>query len=1176
MSELHPALCLKLEGHCLIEASAGTGKTWSIAKLFVRALLEKNLTPKQVLVVTFTNAATKELSERLYLELLDVENWLQQCVQSQAIAQHDFYADWAHGLSESAFDAKKSLLWLKRCLYSFDEAAISTLQGFCEGLVKRHATEMGLELAVSAFNSGEVVGAVEPSHSSNGVALEVSKIYLDQIAMMNALPIRQAGFLKAAIGNYSDLLSAVQALLNKPAALPKRSATSLKVQANELLSCGVLEASEVLAQAVNGANIDAFIAYGNRYMAQAKRNKSISSRQFNDLVLALEELAQTGVIDRKDADRLKRVNDKSQIGKSSVSSLSGVELAADLDVVKAVQTYFEHYSAFERKADEYRQQVILTALGAARQALLNPDNLTFANTPLSYTRTMQLAAQGLQRYPAVAVQFRERFPIALIDEFQDTDPTQAIILNAIYPPLADQSSSFGVVMVGDPKQAIYNFRGADVYAYLNAKQSVQQLFSLDTNQRSVAPLVAEVNAVFLAIPEVFDVEGIDFVAMRPSGKHIAKFAAPALRYVVMPESKAGFDVWAWVADEIVSTLDANPELKPQDIAVLVSNHKHAHSMQTALALIGLASRLNEKGSIWQHPMASYLLWFLQGIYNFTNPPALKKALLTPLGSMMCERLFSQEALNDLTLIRAVNDTLLAKCSELKNTWMAEGFASFWQAAFPFPATDLNLRHLLELVNLKATSYQAHTHDAFGLLQWLEGQLTRIDAAPLDTHRRRNQTSGDQIQISTIHVSKGLQYEVVFLPDLMTRADPRSDQVTYYEKDMQLAVDLSRHDFQPEDVLFAKYREHGREEMRLAYVAMTRAIQVCYLLVPATVIEPIAKAKTKVDSRLTSLLKARLAQVQQEQPASIFFANVKSAANVAQPDETQGLVAASAAVLKSKELQELPKLQSANAWKVDSFTALARRSANENHFLETVALNPLATPVTQPTAQQALDFDETVMIHFGYNLTVLPKGARTGECLHAILENTDWLQSLSSTTNMNAIERQTTRYDIARDDLQTLANWMDDVLRTPLFIESNLRGKKNFCLVDLNPKKIIREWRFDTSTSTEVTSHGQPTKSYVRGYVDLVFEHNHKFYIIDYKSNWLGDCDEYYGADALKNSMQDHQYDLQAKIYSAALKNFLAARVGAENVDAIYGGVLYLYLRAMKSHRPGQGVYFHGP
>jgi exodeoxyribonuclease V beta subunit len=146
----------------------------------------------------------------------------------------------------------------------------------------------------------------------------------------------------------------------------------------------------------------------------------------------------------------------------------------------------------------------------------------------------------------------------------------------------------------------------------------------------------------------------------------------------------------------------------------------------------------------------------------------------------------------------------------------------------------------------------------------------------------------------------------------------------------------------------------------------------------------------------------------------------------------------------------------------------------------------------------------------------------------------------------------------------------------LFIDSNLLGKKNFCLVDLDPKKIIREWRFDTSTSAELTSHGGSTKSYIRGYVDLVFEHNQKFFIIDYKSNWLGDSDEYYGADALRKAMQDHQYDLQAKIYSAALKNFLAARVGAENVDAIYGGVLYLYLRAMKSHRPGQGVYFHGP
>jgi exodeoxyribonuclease V beta subunit len=1163
----HPALALQLQGRSLIEASAGTGKTWSIAKLFVRSLFEKSLLPKQVLVVTFTNAATKELRERLYLELLDVESWLQHCVELGGLVDHIFYAPWAANFYEKSFDAAHLLAWVKRCIYSFDEAAISTLQGFCEGVVKRHATEMGIELVASAFetsDAGNVLGSRMSSESSSGMLREVAAVYMTEVSAMNAMPMHEAAFIKVAIGKYSDVLQSVQSLLNKPATLPPLEMRSLGEQRQALLASGILAAHITFSKAVNEQNINEFVAYGNRYMANPGRHKSIKSMQFNDIVLALKELSLLGVIESKDWTRLKRIDFAGTIGKSKVGDS---DTLSALELVQAARTYFEQYFAFEKLADAYRQQVVLTAFYAAKKALLNGNDLSFANTTLSYTRTVQLAALGLSRHPEVAVQLQQRFPIALIDEFQDTDPTQAVILNAIYPEDSKSQNSaqhFAVVMVGDPKQAIYNFRGADVYAYLNAKNSAQQIFSLDTNQRSVAPLVEEVNALFSALPEVFDVPGIDFVAMKESGKHTSVFPTPAFRYYAMPSSKSDFDVWRWVAEEIKSALKSDQinakQLQPQDVAVLVSSNKNALLMRDALNVVGLQSRVEDKTSIWVQPTAQYLLWFLQGVHLYTDSPSLKKAILTPLGGQICERLLDLDQLENLNLVRAVNESLLSEFARLKGVWLAQGFAAFWQEAFPKPAIDSDLRHVLELLNLRVSIQLVPPHDIFGLIQWFEAQINKSSRASVseDANRRRSTSAGAQVQISTIHASKGLQYEVVFLPDLIGKSDPRAGHITYFEKDMKLAADLSSAEFQSSEVSKASDREQEREELRLAYVALTRSIQACYVLVPAALVEPPPKkSKAKADRRLTALVRSRIASLQAS--GSNLLTLIDPNTNDEQkPDAESGVVPRTLEPMPA--LVELPRSQIAPAWVIDSFTALARRSANENHSLQlSDSFDYTDSSVLHPAskaAQVAIEFDP----HFGHNIEALPKGARTGECLHAILENTHWQTSLAEGANLLEVQKQTLRYDIAHEKSYELAIWLDDVLKTPLV--------NGFALRDISPRKMIREWRFDNLQAMAVD--GKPN-AYLRGYIDLVFEHKNKFYVIDYKSNWLGAGDEAYGGDAITRSMQEHQYDLQAKIYSAALKNFLASRIGAAKVNEAYGGVFYLYLRAMKSSAASFGV-----
>jgi exodeoxyribonuclease V beta subunit len=1180
---MHPVLQLKLDGRCLIEASAGTGKTWSIAKLFVRALLEKKLLPRDVLVVTFTNAATGELKERLYRELLECEQWLTSAhLQNDAndeTPNNDFYRIWFKNriASEPEVDLEKTLVWLRRCIHRFDEAAISTLQGFCEGLVVRYGIEFGIELV--AENESAKLSA-----SSNGITAAVSSIYRREVEFINQLNNDSPAFFRFALGSFNQLLKNVMELLQKPAVKTLIEAKPCEQARKDLLSSSIFSAFNEFQKSVNDTSIQSFIQYGNDLLACGQHHKGITPKQFNEAVFGLQNLAKYGTLDKALLTRLDKLT-KGLISKTELSTPTGLQRADTLPIVIALTNYLAAYREFEKEADEFRQHVLLAAYSQAKAALLDGNDSSFKQTNLGFTRTLLLAAQGLSKEAGVARQVAARYPVALVDEFQDTDPTQAAILNAIYPPVAQNHGSalnYTLVMVGDPKQAIYNFRGADVYAYLKAKSTATQVYSLDTNQRSTEELVEAVNRLFVSLPEVFNVPGIDFSTVHSSTRHQKELAGPAMRYLYLPQQAKprnterqeddeeqeddlatfGQSVWVWIAQEIaklLGTRSLNGEpLKASDIAVLVRSNRNAVLMRDALTARKIASRLESKESIWTQSFAQQLVWFLEGVASFNDAPVLRKALMTPLGDWVLSALDDKAA--ELSNIRGLSDRVITFFAQARNTWVNDGFAAFWTSlalAGETASRFSQLRQLIEIALVAPVMGQMKIQEPAQLIAWLQNEIDiAIEASKLQLadpdFRLRTPAGDNQVQLSTIHASKGLEYKVVFLPDALAkpRAKNASNGITFFERDLSLMADLQNSKFQSIDVKEAASREQDREEIRLLYVAVTRAIQCCYLFYENT---QTAKKSKVPERRVLTLLKNRF---EMAPPASIELAVFSDESwgslSIDLPIHPDPLQNRSGALTNGSfsALKTLPVDQTQARWLIDSFSALARRSANETHVMGESGRSGEISEVslaTDPSSQRFAD--------------LLPKGARTGECLHAILEKSDWQQPLFEGENLQVVARFQTQFGLNGVDTSALAHWMDTLLDTPML------QSKPFSLRGVAPGKMIREWRFDTQYGA-----ANSRANYLRGFVDLIFEHEGYFYVVDYKSNWLGETEASYTADAIARVMLAHQYDLQARIYAAALRNFLATRLGPEKARQSFGGVLYLFLRAMRPEQIGQGIF----
>ena len=1207
------ALTLPFYGTSLIEASAGTGKTYTISGLYLRLLLGHGgytpLTCEQILVVTFTNAATEELRDRIRKRInLAFKRFLGLPINDPFIEQ--IYQDTTEDERQIA------LRRLDLALKSLDEAAIFTIHGFCQRILSDMAFESSL-----LFESEFTLDDSEFLHHAvrdfwREVCYPLPPLLAQAISEHFAEPDDLAKSLR-------PLLGAIQAkLANNPIAFDKLS--------EQLTVC--LSRFKRLWQAKQQDTFELLSALplnGQRF-GKASDNYPKLAKVFDDIshwvavgqglppIKALEHIALSDL----------------KLNKGGV-----VPTAAQAPLLEHIDTLLELIqqlipSFLVRARDGIRQRFT----GQKQQRnLMTPDDLLLS-------LAMALSHNPLTLGQAIAA----RFPVALIDEFQDTDPLQFAIFNQVYQqPLASQlelephqdkaPGKLSLLMIGDPKQAIYAFRGADIYTYIAARQQTQAHYNLDTNYRSSSSLVAGVNQLFSQHTNPFINNEIPFDLVKTPSSATHKVLKEAtkrkdtLRIKLLAEdSDIGLNkatarqkLASDAASEIkrlltesqqghcgIQTAKNEPDepLIAKHIAVLVRDRNEAAIMQAELSARQIGAVFLSRDSVFNTLEAREMAILLHALATPKNERAIRAALATELVGFSALQIhqFNQDEeqrqqvlsqfihWHELWLQRGVMPALLNFASE---TQLIHRYLSLSQTNTTRDIAEnddnddaplstkgsgerrlTDFRHLAELLQQKATELDGSS----ALINWYEQQLISTQSG--DEQQLRLESEQNLVQIVTIHKSKGLEYPVCFVPFIsLARNNSRRPTPMLYHQDEQLVWDIDATDEGWEQLK----QEILAEDLRLLYVALTRPVYLCYLYIANQ--SRILKAGISSQLHETGI-GYLLGITDKNTDFNLIQTKVKHIATIdaiSVEQVSDAIDTSSLAKIDDNDIElcakQVTRKQSL-AWRVGSYSGLVKHLPHER-----VAPGADDEDFSDELLQLQLQdetLDEPQLDRFSFE-----RGANAGSFMHLVLELFDFTKA--DTELPGALQKAMKQYGFDETLwFDPLSLWYQQILATPLTKhQSTNTGSDAICLMQLPLKQTRVEMEFYLPISALQAQQLNPIlqqygyiagldfdtlQGMLKGFIDLTFEHQGRFYIADYKSNHLGNHFSDYNQTAMENAINSHRYNLQYILYTLALHRYLSLRLPGYNYQQHIGGCYYLFLRGMSPDHPGCGVFFDKP
>ena len=1159
-----------LDAMALIEASAGTGKTYTLANLYLRYLLEKAYTPEQILVVTFTEAATQELRDRI-----------RQSIHALLQAFADGHSEDAtlQALLEGSEDHEADALRLRLAERQMDQAEIHTIHGFCQRLLVQHAVTLGTPIQQTLEQD------LQP------LVLEVVENYWrEELAQLEE---SEQAFVLENWPSPEQLLQQMRALLvrSPQRVLPEgdwRERLQAQMQWHLELKQRTREAAARIREVIAASSLkslntklkwlDAMIDWAHDESAQGLPLRSNKQTVFLDFTpSALEQHCKKGGTPPQDP--------------------FFDFLAVHLDALPApVEPVFlaNFYALLCER---------LQALKAQR-SIMGFDDLI-----AQVDRALQVVpAQQKTLAHAVAGQYR----VALIDEFQDTDQAQYRIFNTLFMSGAEPESPRNLVLIGDPKQAIYGFRGGDIATYLTARRDIAghpngALFTMDTNWRSSPQMVHAVNTLFLACDQPFQHADIPFFAVKAAkdASHNAPGAALQCAQLLAPDdcNKEGLlQALATLAVRQVERLMQS--YQSSDIAILVRSGREGELIQAALAEVGVRASFEGQQNVFDTLEALSVYRLLLAVAEPDNDGYVRGCLSDPLLGIddvsfiqlranahayaeQVQRFVQWHAIWQQRGVLAMLRVALPESLHLER----EGDAATQQA---WERSVSNFNQLGELLQQQARREQGMQ----ALVHYLYRQIHDSGQAD-DVKRLRLESDEALVKVITIHKSKGLEYPVVLLPFLFTGVPAK--EAWFYDAQNRLSIDLAAES----DNLALADAERLAEDMRLLYVALTRSRERCFI---GTVAYKGSKNSTlpwwqtalgwllcagsgqsfdaapdehTLSEALQTLVDQSRGSIAAEQIALERVAQARLHQTFAASASSPAPSAVSPANLSDLQVRQLAQPWQ-DAWRVNSFTALARHHASQQQAADGASIYEVNKPVPGNPEGSWLSIHR------------FPRGAQAGTTLHLLFEAIElgsgelidkW--RFHYATLEEFIAEQLQRRRLVPEDRVTqwsryLKGWMDEVRAAELW--------PGFSLNRLKPEDYIPELSFDFSVArwpvgefnrlwhrymdAKMIWQFEDFSGLMTGAIDLVCRHEGRYYLLDYKSNYLGEGADSYHAEALAEAMREHDYPLQYVIYTLALHRFLQHRLGARyDYDAHIGGAAYLFLRGMaRDLPPGAGVY----
>lgn len=1200
------SLNIPLVGTNLIEASAGTGKTFTITTLFIRLILAGHHVDK-ILIVTFTNAATAELRERIRDRLKEVLDALDIGSSKDELCRSI--------LADPPYDARKRI---RQALSNFDQAVIFTIHGFCKSMLRDYAFESSVffDLDIEP-DITPMLHEIASDYWSQALHQE-DRIFVRHVMERIKRPERLTSLMKTAISQ-PDLKI-----------IPETTKQTIDYTSFNNLFAQLKDIFEQQGLIIK-----------NLLLSQPSIFKVQPLKKLHWALLKTEAYLRTG-------QPARILYDDTSIGYLTPKNLEKCVYKEHLSQTPQHE-FFEICQAF----CEENEQILMFLEN--RLTHLKREAIDYAKTELAdrknyldiqfYDDLLQDLDRALMKHGGqdLANKISSRFDAALIDEFQDTDRIQYRIFHTIF-----QQSGKVFFMIGDPKQSIYGFRGADIFAYLKAvENSGDQTHTLLTNYRSDPALIKAINSFYEGIPNPFLSEKIQYFETehRPGAYNAVRIKGQetaGLHIVRLPELYHD----QMIASEISrlfmeNTTICDPEERkvvPEDIAVLVRDRYQAYRLKDALSDYNIPSSLCIDLSVFDSYEALELDRFLSTVVSSGSGDfsgGMSAALSTSLIGLDGHQIAAiQENGTEF-------ERWMYIFRQWRDIWLEKGFSAFMEhfgawvdggnrkltariLALPMGTRRLtNFRHLTELL----ITMEADRHLGMNaLLQWFNKQ--RGQYAPRQENQElQMENDRNAVKLVTIHKSKGLEYPIVFLPyfhDMRVKLKKEGDilAVSFHDpdNDYQPVFDLGSDQF-GENYHIA-WKEGMAENLRLLYVALTRARHLCIAFTREKVSlqSPLEFCihHPRLDKDLKWILSEYLDNKEPEELEAIYEQNYenllkRSEGTITVRDfdfikdyqfDSDGVEIEE---LSAKQIIRKPQ----SNWLISSYSGLASKVRqlgpaedegldHDDVALEEVEEEGVDEIESEKSVAEEIDGDGDRIL-----LADFKKGPRAGNFIHSIFEECDF-----TATDTELFEKiLQTKLEFFRLDTPRwfvpIKTAIIDVLNTPLDEQVDNLSLKNIAsahrlnelkfffpvanglsgggkaLTGLSLSKLFMEYAGTSVPQTYSHSLRQlsfpPLRGFLKGYIDLIFEHNGCYSIVDYKSNYLGELYGDYRSDKLTTAMVVHNYILQYHIYTVALHRYLSYRLKDYEYNRHFGKVYYLFVRGMAPHRgPEFGIYRSRP
>lgn len=1171
-------LNIPLAGTNLVEASAGTGKTYAITGLFLRLLLEKKIPINEILVVTYTDAATAELRDRVRRRLQEaLEAFLQESSQ-------DKFLDSLIKNYPDDDSRKKAGIILEEASRDFDQAAIYTIHGFCHRVLRENAFESN--------NLFEAELIIDQNNLLREIVADFWRKNFYEASPLFVNFINSKGF------NQKSILELVKDKLTQPGLeiIPEVSAVDTAQLEQEFQTC-----------------------FAEVCLNWESSNQEVKEILFNDPGLNRNKFSTKNLDGWFESMALQLAggnNNPIFFDKFIKFTAGHIESSIKKGHTPPDHSFFhscEKLSQAQQKLLKAFQQNLCvlkkTAIPYVQQELARKKQ----QRNIKYFDDLLLNVYEALNGPkgdVLAETVRKKFKAALIDEFQDTDQLQYTIFHTIFA--ADNRILF---LIGDPKQSIYGFRNADIFAYLKAVNDVSCRYTLGTNWRSEKELIKAVNCIFETPDQPFVYDEIQFLPVAAAQKddptllringnqeapmHLwfldgAKVDKPGEKVTVEQAQRL---IPQAVTAEISNLISLGRQkkaflgdhpLQENDIAVLVRTNDQAKLMQEALRKLNIHSVLYSTGNLFDAPEALNLQRLLMSIIEPNNERNLRVALITDIVGVKAAEL---EALSE---DENQWNQWLDKIGDYHQFWKDHDFIGMFRRfvvtenvldrLMAFPDGERRCTNILHMAEVLHEISLARNLGMAGLVKWL-AQQRDPDSQRSQEHQLRLESDDNAVKLVTIHKSKGLEYPIVFYPFVWTSERKGEDHFLFHdEASGKLIFDLGSPEREENRQLYNK--EQLAENLRLFYVALTRAKNRNYCIwgnfkegvtsAAQYIFTPSNENPTEADKN-GSQFPAAWIDIQSRAPGAMKLAELPLS-----PGEKQTPPQGQELQLECRHFTGHIDRQ----WNIASFSSLTAKYPHVTELADRdVVIASSPSYETQEPKPPATDTESLSFFSF-------PHGNQAGIMLHEVFEDLDF-------TREDMVEKvagdKLAAYGFEPRWQEPLVQMVHKVLSAPLnstgVMLSNIDNNNRlnelefyFPLKLVSPKqlfKVLKEFGGPSLNKNLPEKIGKldfaPVRGYMNGVIDLVFQSGRRYHLVDWKSHLLGYSIEDYDQRCLKKVMADKFYNLQYLIYVVALDQYLKNRLPDYNYETNFGEVFYIFLRGIDpAQNPDFGIYRDRP